>query len=112
MHEQSTFHILAECDNGYIGVCECCLEYNFVFKNILLAFREDELLKFCKWILDYRFHEDTYLPLAHGRTRVYRSPLSSLFIAFNDNELDELDYLFSETQLIVEARTQVKLSKE
>jgi len=112
MHEQSPFHILAECDNGYIGICECCQEYNFVYKNILLAFSEDELLRFCTWVLDYRYHDDTYLPLAHGRTRVYRSPLSNLFIAFHEHELDEVDQLFSETKLILEARSLVRPDRE
>lgn len=112
MHEQSTFQILAESDNGYIGVCECCKEYNFVYRNILLIFSEDELLRFCKWILAYRYHNDTYLPLAHGRTRVYTSPLSNLFLSFHEHELDELDQLFSETKLIIDARSLVNQPKE
>lgn len=107
MHE-SSLHILAECDNGYIGVCECCNEFNFVYKNILLAFTEDELIRFCAWIMAYRFHEDTYLPLPHGKTRVYRSPLNNLFIAFHEHELDEVGQLFSQTKLILEARNLVK----
>ncbi len=104
MHEDSSFHILAECDNGYIGVCECCREFNFVYKNILLAFTEDELVRFCEWLMAYRYHNDTFLPLAHGKTRVYKSPLDNLFIAFHDTELDEVGLLFSQTQLMLEAR--------
>lgn len=64
MHQESSLNILAECDNGYIGVCECCSEFNFVYKNILLAFRQDELIRFCDWLIDYRLHNDTYLPPA------------------------------------------------
>lgn len=108
MHEVSSFHILAQCDNGYIGVCECCHEFNFVYKNILLAFTEDELIRFCGWIMAYRFHSDTYLPLLHGKTRVYRSPLNNLFMAFHENELDEVGELFTQVQLILEARDLVK----
>jgi|SRR5688500_3217904 hypothetical protein len=104
MSEDTTFHILAECDNGYIGVCECCDEYNFVYKNILLIFSQEELSRFCAWLLQHRFHESTYLPLAHGRTRVFTSPLSNLFIAFREDELDEVDELFSQAKLVLDAR--------
>jgi hypothetical protein len=104
MSQDSPFHILAECSNGYIGVCECCREYNFVYKNILMIFSQDELLRFCGWVIAYRTHDNTYLPLHHGRTRVYTSPLSNLFIAFREDELDELDQLFTEARLILEAR--------
>ena len=82
MSEDLPFHILVECDNGYIGVCGCCYEYNFVYKNILLIFSQDELTRFCAWLLQHRFHENTYLPLPHGRTRVFTSPLSNLLWLF------------------------------
>ena len=108
MSEDSPFHILAECHNGYIGICECCHEYNFVYKNILLIFSQDELLRFCEWVIGYRTHENTYLPLHHGRTRVYTSPLSNLFIAFREDELDEVDQLFTEARLILEARNLIQ----
>lgn len=108
MHQDSPLSILAETDNGYIGVCSCCQEFNFVYKNILLAFRQDELMRFCDWLISYRYHNDTFLPLPHGRTRVYRSPLSNLFIAFYEDELDEVDQLFSEAKLIIEARNLVQ----
>lgn len=106
MHQQeSPLSILAESENGYIGVCDCCHEFNFVYKNLLLAFRQDELVRFCEWLIAYRHHNETFLPLPHGRTRVYKSPLSNLFIAFYDEELDEVDTLFSQAKLVIEART-------
>jgi hypothetical protein len=104
MSGDSPLHILAECDNGYIGVCECCCEYNFVYKNILLIFSQEELTRFCSWVLQNRFYESTYLPLAHGRTRVFTSSLSNLFIVFREDELDEVDQLFSQAKLVLEAR--------
>ena len=110
MHEESPLNILAECDNGYIGICECCNEYNFVYKNVLLAFRQDELVRFGEWLIEYRYHNDTFLPLPHGRTRVYRSPLSNMFIAFFEHELDEVAQLFSQAHLIMEARDLVHRS--
>ena len=106
--EVTPFHILGECGSRYIGVCECCQEYNFVYKNILLIFSQDELLRFCEWVIRYRRHENTYLPLHHGRSRVYKSPLSNLFIAFREDELDEVDQLFTEARLILEARDLIK----
>lgn len=108
MHQQSSFEILAESDNGYIGICTCCQEFNFVYKNVVLAFQQEELIRFCEWLITYRHHNDTYLPLPHGRTRVYRSPLTNLFIAFHDHELDEVSQLFSQVQLVLEARSLVQ----
>jgi len=105
MHEESSLNILAHADNGYIGVCECCNEYNFVYKNVLLVFQQEELVRFLDWLIGFRTHDDTYLPLPHGRTRVYRSPLSNMFLAFDEQELDELDQLFREAQLILEVRS-------
>ena len=105
MHQQNAFEIIAESTNGYIGSCTCCQEFNFVFKNVVLAFQQDELLRFGDWLIDYRYHNDTFLALPHGRTRVYRSPLTNLFIAFHDNELDEVSHLFSQVNLVLEART-------
>lgn len=105
MHQQeSPLSIIAESINGYIGVCECCHEFNFVYKNLLLAFTKDELIRFCEWLIAYRYHNDTLLPLPHGRTRVYKSPLSNMFIAFYEEELDEVETLFSQARLVIEAR--------
>lgn len=106
MHQlqDSPLSILAECEHGYIGVCDCCLEYNFVYKNLLLAFRQEELMRFCEWLIEYRYHRETFLPLPHGRTRVYKSPLSNMFIAFHEDELDDVDQMFSQARLVIEAR--------
>ena len=104
MHEQSSMNIVAHTCNGYIGVCECCHEFNFVYKNILLTFQQDELVRFLDWLISYRADDQTYLPLPHGKTRVYKSPLSNLFLTFDDDELDELAQLFIDTELILEAR--------
>ncbi|HEY3404626.1 MAG TPA: DUF6686 family protein [Ohtaekwangia sp.] len=107
MHQQNAFEIIAESTNGYFGRCTCCHEFNFVYKNVVLAFQQDELLRFGEWLIEYRYHNDTYLALPHGRTRVYR-PLTNLFLAFHDNELDELGDLFSQVQIVLEARHLVK----
>src|SRR6187402_2283661 len=110
MHLQpdSRLCIMAECPNGYIGVCDCCHEYNFVYKNLLLAFRQDELVRFCEWLIEYRYHRETFLPLPHGRTRVFKSPLSNMFIAFHEEELDDVYEMFSQVRLLIEARNIVQ----
>jgi hypothetical protein len=36
----SPFQILTECREGYLGMCRCCDEFNFVYKNVLLTFQK------------------------------------------------------------------------
>lgn len=75
-----------------------------VYNNIVLSFELDELMRFGEWLINFRYHEDTYLVLPHGRCRVYRSPLSNLYIAFSQHELDEIEVMFAQVRLILEAR--------
>ncbi|MBT1700697.1 hypothetical protein KK083_27655 [Fulvivirgaceae bacterium PWU4] len=105
MHQNSTsFHLLAECANGYIGECTCCREFNFAYKNILLAFQEEEMCRFLEWLVDSRYHPDTFQPLPHQRDRVYCSPLSNMYLAFSLEELEEVEALFGQARLMLEAR--------
>jgi hypothetical protein len=105
MHQSSSsFRILAECPNGYIGECACCREFNFAYKNILLAFQEEEMCRFLEWIVDLKFDPDTFQPLPHQRDRIYCSPLSNMFLAFDLRELEEIELLFAQTRLMLEAR--------
>ena len=103
MH-QSSFRIVAECENGYISECMCCRDFNFVYKNIVLCFEQEELHRFLHWLIDTRYASESYHPLAHWRDRVYRSPLTNLCLAFNQEELEEIETLFAETQLVQEAQ--------
>lgn len=104
MHPQTHFHIITEGNNGYIGVCSGCRQYNFVYKNILLIFLEDELINFLEWLNANRFSRNNYVQLCHGRDRVYTSPHSNLFLAFNDEELDEIAAMTAEVKLIIDAQ--------
>lgn len=104
MHRYSEFRILAECRNGYVAECSCCCELNFAYKNILLSFGEEDMLRFLLWLRDSRDCEDNYLPLPHCRDRVYRSPLENFYLTFNLQELAEIEQLLAEVSLIVEAR--------
>lgn len=104
MHELSEFNILAECEHGYIGECSCCHGFNFAYKNVLLCFQEDEMVRFLEWLTACKFNLENYLPLPHGRDRVYRSPLDNLYLAYTLSELEEIEQLFSEVQLVLEAR--------
>lgn len=108
MHQSPGFQLLAECKNGYISVCNCCREFNFVYKNIVLCFEEDELHRFLRWLLECRYAPESFFPLPHRRDRIYRSPLTNLCLTFNQKELDEIEVLFAETQLVQEAQRVLK----
>lgn len=104
MHTQSNFKILTQIDNGYIGVCDCCQQYNFVYKNLLIIFLEEELISFLDWLSSNRFSRDYLVTLYHGRNRVYASPHSNLYLAFSDAELDEIAAMTAEVKLILDAQ--------
>jgi len=104
MHQSSAFKILAQHQNGYIGICECCQDFQVAYKTLLIIFREEELNNFFAWLLGNRHTRENYVPMPHGRDRVYASPHSNLFLVYNEEELDELASLFTEAQLMLEAR--------
>lgn len=103
-HENSRFKILSEQVDGYIGVCECCHQFNFAFKTVLLTFNEDDFHRFFEWIITNRYAPQHYAPLHHGRTRMYSSPHSNLFLTYSEEELDSIAQLYQETLLILEAQ--------
>lgn len=104
MHAQSQFKIISENTKGYIGVCDCCHQYNFVFNNLFIVFQEDELLNFLDWLHYNRFSKECHTMLHNGRSKLYASPHSNLFIAFNDEELDEIETMASEVKLLLDAK--------
>jgi hypothetical protein len=46
--------------------------------------------------------------LYHGRSKVFTSPHSNLFLAFNDEELDEIATMATEVKLILDAHNILK----
>lgn len=98
------FRILAECDDGYLGVCECCREYNFAYKTFLITFQEDEMHRFFDWVLTNRNSPHHYMPMHHGRNRVFSSPNSNLFLTFSDDELEAVAQLYHETVILQQAQ--------
>jgi hypothetical protein len=104
MHEKTSREIIAEGLNGYVSRCTCCQEFNVCYKNVLLVFDEDAMMRFFEWILENRTSRTNYQPLPHGRNRVYASPHSNLYLAYNDAEIDELEDLSVEVRLVLEAR--------
>jgi hypothetical protein len=96
------FQVLAECGDGYVGVCLCCREFNFSYKSILLTFQEPEMRDFFDWIIACRKDESAELPLPNGKKHVYRSPLYNLFLVYNEEELDEIEGLYAEVKLMLE----------
>lgn len=99
---------MAEATNGYVSHCTCCQDYQFVYKNLVLIFQYEELIRFCEWLINFRYRPETYIPLNHGKCRVYKSPLSNLVIAFTQEELDEVELLLAQIQLLTEARQLVQ----
>lgn len=107
MHQSTRQQVLAESKNGYINQCACCQDYQLVYKNLVLIFQYDELVRFCEWLIAFRYRPETYVPLNHGKCRVYKSPLSNLVLAFTQEELDEIEILLAHLQVITEARSLV-----
>jgi hypothetical protein len=68
-HKQSHFKILAESKNGYIGVCECCHEFNFTFKTVLITFQLEAMQQFFEWLITNRRAPQHYLPLLQCKRR-------------------------------------------
>lgn len=100
----SPFQILTECENGYIGVCNCCADFNLAYKNILVVFEGPQLFQLLDWLEENRNNPDFHAPLHHGRTHVYRSPVHHLYLTFDNSELDEIHQLSVEVRLLLEAR--------
>lgn len=110
MHKES-YQLLTECENGYVGVCTCCKEFNFGYKNVLLSFQEDALFRFFTWLIECRDKPEYHLDLPHGRGHVYQSPMHNLFLVYSTEELDEIETLFVEVQLVLQARNIVMTKK-
>jgi hypothetical protein len=104
MHDAPGFRMLTECDNGYISECNCCRQLNFAYKNIVLEFPQEDLIRFLEWLIEFRHQPESYQPLPHHRDRVYRSPLDNLYLAFNSHELQEIEVMPGHTNIILEAR--------
>ncbi|MEI9917716.1 MAG: DUF6686 family protein [Bacteroidota bacterium] len=103
MHnENDTFQILAECDHGYIGVCRCCWEFNYTYKNILLTFQEPDMRDFFDWIIECRRNGSVLLPLPCGSRHVYKSPLYNMFLVHTDEELNEIEIMYNEVKVMLE----------
>ena len=104
-HYETTFRVLAECSDGYIGVCTCCREFNFTYKTVLMSFQEEEMHAFFDWLITNFKTRAHYMPLRHGRNRVFASPNSNLFLVFNDHELEEIECLYHQTLLLLQAES-------
>jgi hypothetical protein len=103
-HNSSHFQILSACKNGYIGVCDCCQQFNFSYNNVLLLFSEEEMMNFFDWLMAYRHSRENFVSLPDGRDRIYSSPHSNLFLVYSDTELEELSDLFAEVKIMLEVR--------
>lgn len=102
INEAGNFQILAECNDGYIGVCRCCWEFNYVYKDVLLTFQEPEMCDFFNWLMECRKDGSMLMSLPHGERHVYRSPLYNLFLIYTEDELDEIEGLYAQVKLMLE----------
>jgi hypothetical protein len=98
------FQILTECNEGYIGVCRCCGEYNFVYKNMLLTFQEPELHHFFEWFLETMHKQEYNVTLHNGKTQFFNGPVPNLFFVYTKAELAEITGMYTEVQLLLDAR--------
>ena len=111
MHQRSNLEIIAESLNGYVSRCLCCHEYNIGYKNVLLVFDEDAMVRFFEWVIANRQSLENFHPLPHGRNRIFSSPHSNLFLVYSDEEIEDLAHLFAEVQIVLEARRLVNCDK-
>src|SRR5690349_4147625 len=102
-HDETAFRVLAEGIDGYLGVCTCCRKFNFAYKTVLLSFQEDEMHRFFDWLITNSKNREHYAPLRHGRNHVFSSPHSNLFLTFNDQELEEIEALYHQAILLLQA---------
>jgi len=101
-HSFNTLRILSQSDNGYIGQCNCCDHYNFLFGNFLFIFTEDGLNGFRSVLYDNtQFHSmETALP--NGKNILLLSPIPNFMLSFSEVEIEEIKGLFQETLLALE----------
>ena len=98
------FQILAECREGYIGVCRCCGEYNVVYKNMLLTFQEDEMHHFFDWFLETMHTQEYNITLHTGKSHFFTGPVPNLFFVYTKAELEEIVGMYTEVTLVLDAR--------
>jgi hypothetical protein len=104
MHQGPEFQIISQCDNGYIGYCPCCEQLNFVYKNVLLTFREEGMYHFCDWLIECKGDPDHTYHLDKGTHYLYSSPLRNMFLFYSESDLQEIEKLYAEARIILEAR--------
>jgi hypothetical protein len=69
----------------------------------MLTFQEDEMHRFFDWLISNKESSQHYVPLPNGRCRVFTSMHSNLYIIFNDEELGEIEQLYHETVIMLQA---------
>ena len=101
-HSYNSLRILSQSNNGYIGQCNCCDHYNFVFGNFLFIFTEDGLNGFHSVLYDQNQFHSLDAPLPNGKSTLLPSPIPNFMLSFNENEVEEIKGLFQETLLALE----------
>lgn len=95
-------NILATCECGYVGKCNCCEHYNLVFHNQLFIFCEDDL-RFFSRNLDYEHTLfDAGNVCCNGRTIAMRTPMNNFYIMFSMDELEILKTMLNDAFVMIE----------
>lgn len=101
-HSYNSLRILSQTENGYIGQCNCCDHFNFVFGSFLFIFTEDGLRGFHSVLYEQQHFHRLEEALPHGKTYLLPSPIPNFMLSFDDNELDQIKILFQEAFLVIE----------
>jgi hypothetical protein len=101
-HSYNSLRILSQTEKGYIGQCNCCDHYNFVFGNFLFIFTEDGLNGFHSMLYEQQQLHHLDSPLPNRKNYLLQSPIPNFMLAFDENEVEEIKNLFQECLLALE----------
>ena len=105
MHNKSkNFKILSVSQEGYVGVCTCCREFNLAYQNLLITFPEEGMVKFYHWLQEGMKNPDTSIELHHNKNRVFKGPAGNFYMTFNDEEIEVILNMIEEAMIVIEAK--------
>ncbi len=99
---QNSIKILGQSAQGYIGQCDCCDHFNFVYGNVLFIFTLQGLRNFHEVLEDKLDMHHLSEPLPNGKDHLLPSPIPNFMLAFNSHELKDISHIFQETFLAIE----------
>lgn len=101
-HDYNSLRILSQTAKGYIGQCNCCDHYNFVFGNLVFIFTADGLTNFQAMLYGQTHLKLLESPLLNQKRYILPSPIPNFMLSFDEEEIEEIKNLFQETLLTLE----------